>query len=189
MNAIAEATILNALAFSAPMIGVLLSAWSFRWAERGATPDRPFGSYGNDLEPENIMLLAGERSRARRWARVLFNTGALSLAAAVPLGNAGNHVTDSFNWLALSGLLILVAAGIYACREIIGIWKNLQSDAFGLYFDKDMYRLYDQKKVRKLYFALNPLPIWSIFDPSWHSKIQEPDINDVVRVASKSTYP
>jgi hypothetical protein len=155
MNSAVEATILNVLAFIVPLIGVVLSAWSFRWSERGATPDQPFGSYGSNLDPEKIMLLVGERFRARRWARVLFNSGALFLAAAVPLGNAGNHVTDSFNWLALSGTLILVAAAIYAAREIIGIWQNLRSDAFGLYYDKDMYRLYDQEKVRKLYFALN----------------------------------
>lgn len=179
------ATALNILGFIAPLIGIWLGALSFGWAERGATPDDPFGGYGSNLDLEKIMLLRGERFRARLWARMLFNVGALFLAAGVPLGNAGNHVNDRINLLAWSGYLIIACAVTYGIKQIYKIWQNLRDDAFNQYFNREMPRLYDAAKVRKMYFNLNRLPIWATFDAKWYSKIRLPDIHEVARVASK----
>ncbi len=178
-------SLLNALAFVLPLAGIALSWWSFRWTEEGATPDscgiEYFGFQGSD-----VGLQVGQRYRARWCARTCFNAGALLLAASVPMGTAGSHALDRINLSALSGLLIIGVTAIYAILQLLAIWRSRRSDAFGLYFSKEMFSLYDRDKTARIYFRENRMHVWSIVDRRWFEKRKLPNIDEVYLTASKA---
>ncbi len=180
---------LSLVAFLLPLAGIALSWWSFRWAEEGATPD----TYGNgtwtNLQIEEAQLHMGERYRARWYSRVCFNAGALLLAASVPMGSAANNVRAQFSLSAISAFLIIAFAVAYAASQVWQVWQHLREDAFSIYFNKDMSFLYDREKTRQIYFRLNPMPIWALFDRNWFEKRKIPSINEVYATASKGKPP
>ncbi len=178
-------SLLNLIAFILPLAGIALGWWSFRWAEEGATPD----TYGNDtwtnLQLEEAQLYMGQRYRARWCARICFNAGALLLAASVPMGTAANHERGQFNLSAIAAFLIIVFAVAYTASQVWKIWQHRREDAFSIYFDKDMFRLYDKEKTQKIYFRLNPMPIRTLIDRNWFEKRKLPSIDEVYATASK----
>jgi hypothetical protein len=175
--------LLDALAFALPLGGIALSAWSFRFAEVGATPDE-FPDSSGFLDAEDEML-RGQRFRARESARATFTSGAVLLAAAVPMGSANAHVHDAINLSALAGCALLALCGTYGVSRIVRIWRLRRDDAFSIYFSKDMFFLNDREKTRALYMALNPMPLWTLPDRNWFSKRILPSIDVVYRKASK----
>jgi len=175
--------LLDALAFALPLAGIALGAWSFRFAEVGATPDSfPDSSGSFDAEDE---MLRGQRFRARESARATFICGALLLAAAVPMGSANAHVHDPINLSALAGYVLLALCGTYGISRILHVWHLRRDDAFNIYFSKDMFFLYDREKTRAIYMTLNPMPLWTLADSYWFSKRVLPSIDLVYRKASK----
>lgn len=115
--------ILPILAAALPLAGIALSWWSFKFAEVGSTPDRwPEQPSLMDLSAESLDR--GARERARICARVTFNTGALCLASAVPLGNPGAHCTNGLTPLAFAGFAIVAISIGYAVYELYLIWQN-----------------------------------------------------------------
>lgn len=177
---------LNVIAFVLPLAGIALSWWSFRWAEEGATPDT-YGETWTNLQLEETQLQMGQRCRARWCARICFNDGALLLAASVPMGSAANH--GRLNLSAIAALLIITFAIVYALLQLWQIWERHRENAFDIYFDKDMSYLYDREKTRKIYFRLNPMPIWSLLDRNWFEKRKLPNIDEVYTTASKTPPP
>ena len=175
-----------ALAVATPLVAIGLSWWSFIWAEDGATPD---GYGGFPWEAARFHAeearQPGMRARSRMNARTCFDCGALLLAAGVPAGMivGGAYSPTFWVWL-LYG--VFVALAIF--RGVLGIdaiWRHRREDAFNFWFSGDMYRLYDRDKARQLFERENPMPIWSIFNRRWSETIQNPDISEVLRVASK----
>jgi len=168
-----------------PLAGIALSWWSFGFAEEGATPDK-WTDFGSSIDIEQEGLEKGMRYRARLCARALFATGALLLAAAVPIGAAASHVQDHINLSAVAGFVIIVFTGIYIVVEGAKIWQQRHGDAFNLYYSKDMFYMYDRDKTATLYYALNPMPFWSLFDRNWFASRRLPNINDVAAKAAKT---
>jgi hypothetical protein len=174
------------LAALLPLAGIGLSWWSFRFAEQGATPDSLSDPGSAIIDVEQEILQKGMRYRARWCARVLFAAGALLLAAAVPMGAAAAHLGDRVNLSAITGFAIIAFAGGYIGIQAIKLWKSRRRDAFGIYYSKDMFFLYDEKKTAKLYYALNPMRFWSLFDRNWFASRKLPDIHDVFAKAAKT---
>jgi hypothetical protein len=172
------------LAIVLPLGGIALSWWSFRFGEEGATPDALVDYFTTDIEAETLGR--GIRYRARLSARMLFTAGALLLAAAVPMGAAGNHATDRINMFAISGYLILVFTAIYMGVSTIQILHARRRDAFGMYFTKDMTYLYDMKTTEQIYFRLNPMPLWSLPNRNWFRTRKMPDIHEVFQKAGRA---
>ena len=177
-------SLLNTIAFALPLSGIALGWWSFRWAEEGATPDS-YGEAAFGFGRQYVKLHMGQRYRARCCARVCFNAGALLLAASVPMGAAANHARDHFNFSALSALFVVGLAAIYGASQAVDLWRNRRCDAFNIYFDKDMFFLYDRKLTERIYFRLNPMPVWSVADRNWFAKRKLPSIGEVYATASK----
>lgn len=73
-----------------------------------------------------------------------------------------------------------------AVYGILAVWRSRQEDAFNFWFSGQMSRFYDPEKAKPLFVALNPMPIWSLFDRQWFENIRNPEIADVVKVASRS---
>jgi hypothetical protein len=48
-----------------------------------------------------------------------------------------------------------------------------------------MWPLYEEDCTRRLYFKLNPMPIWTLLDRKWYEKRKQPDIQDVFHLCSK----
>ena len=182
--ALASDPTLSILAFALPLAGVALSWWSFRFAEEGAVPDNPW-HIRKVVFGDEIPLKLGIRGRARACAALTFNVGAILLASAVPMGSASAHMHDPVNLLALAAYLMLGGCAIYALRSLTGIWRWRKQDAFNLYFSKEMWPLYEEDCTRRLYFKLNPMPIWTLLDRKWYEKRKQPDIQDVFRLCSK----
>lgn len=176
------------MAIGTPLIAIALSWWSFIWAEKGSTPD------GYGYAPWGATVLQGEegrhygmRARSRMNARTCFDCGALLLAAAVPAGMVvGDTRTSSLLLWFLYGIFVFLTFG-RAVYGILAVWRSRQEDAFNFWFSGQMYHLYDPEKAKPLFVALNPMPIWSLFDRRWFDKIRDPDIADVVKVASRPT--
>ena len=179
-------SLLNVTAFILPLAGIGLSWWSFRWAEAGATPDTYDDGTWTNLQLDEAQLQMGQRYRARWCARVCFNAGALLFAASVPMGAAADHVRDQFNLSAFSALFIFAFAALYAASQVWQLWQHLREDAFSIYFDKDMFYLYDKEKTRQIYFRLNPMPIWTLLDRNWFEKRKSPSIDELCATASKT---
>ena len=175
---------LSVLSFILPLGGIALSCWSFSFAEAGATPDQFPGV--NTYWDANEQVAMGQRFRARLSARAAFICGALLLAAAVPMGVASGHVSDPLNLSAAAGYLIILAAILYGLNEARRIWLTRRADAFRIYYDAEMERMYHEKPVRHLFFKLNRMPIWSLLDRRWFIKQRNPPIEDVVRIAQKT---
>jgi hypothetical protein len=165
-------------------MGIALSWWSFRFAEEGATPDT-WTDFGSAIDIEQEGLQKGMRYRARLCARALFAGGALLLAAAVPMGAAASHVQDRVNLSAITGFAIIAFTVAYIVVQAAQIWKDRRRDAFGLYYTKDMFFLYDEKKTAELYYALNPMPFWSLPDRNWFASRKRPSIHEVFDKAAK----
>jgi hypothetical protein len=168
-----------------PLGGIALSWWSFRFAEEGATPDA-WPSLGTGFDFEQESLEKGLRHRARWSARVLFAAGALLLAAGVPMGSAGMHVQNQVNFPAIGAFAIVTLAILYGAVEASKIWRARRKDAFWLYYNKDMFFLYDEKKTAEIYYALNPMPFWSLPNRNWFASVKVPDIDVVARRAPKT---
>jgi hypothetical protein len=94
------------------------------------------------------------------------------MAALYPMRPAGSYTTP---W-----------DTIYACKGSVEIWTARRSDAFSIYFGKEMWPLYDKNITKQIYFSLNPMPIWSLPDREWFLKRTIPDIQDVYKKASKA---
>ncbi len=176
--------VLDVIAFVLPLAGIALTWWSFRWAEDGATPDS-YGEASLGVGVTDAQLRMGERYRARSCARICFNAGALLLAADVPMGAAANHAHDRFDLSAAAAFVIIGFAAIYCASQLLRVWRNRRSDAFSIYFDKDMFFLYDSNPTERIYFRLNPMPIWSLPDSDWFGKRKLPSIDEVCATASK----
>jgi hypothetical protein len=167
-----------------PLLGVALSWWSFRWAEDGATPDAYYDPTP-ESSPENEILAHGIRERARMCARVTFALGALLIAAGVPMGAAAQHTRDSINGFALTAYALVLFGVAYCVRQIVAIWISRRASAFSWYYDNNaMPYQYDRDRTAKIFFALNPTPIWALPDRRWFDKLRKPNIDDVVRLAS-----
>ncbi|HEV2740628.1 MAG TPA: hypothetical protein VGU66_18855 [Candidatus Elarobacter sp.] len=176
------------LAALLPLGGIALSWWSFRFAEDGATPDT-WTDIGSSIDIEQESLQKGMRYRARLSARALFAAGALLVAAAVPMGAAATHVQERVNFSAIAGFLIIAFSAGYIVMQAIKIWRDRRRDAFGLYYSKDMFSWYDESKTAELYYALNPMPFWSLLDRNWFASRKRPNIDDVFANAAKTASP
>jgi hypothetical protein len=174
------------LAALLPLAGIALSWWSFRFAEDGATPDT-WTDFGSSIDIEQESLQKGMRYRARLCARALFAAGALLVAAAVPMGAATSHVQDRVNLSAITGFGIIAFSVGYIVLQAVKIWRARRSDAFQLYYTKDMFFLYDENKTASLYYALNPMPFWSLPDRNWFASRKRPNIDDVFAKAAKTS--
>ncbi len=174
------------VAVATPLVAIGLSWWSFLWAEDGATPD---GYGGVPWEPTMFQAeearQPGMRARSRMNARTCFDCGALLLAAAVPAGMlvGGAYSPNGWVWL-LFATFVVLAASRAGCG-IVAVWRHRREDAFNFWFSGDMNRLYDRDKARRLFERENLMPIWSIFNRRWSETLQNPDINEVLRVAPK----
>jgi hypothetical protein len=174
------------LAAALPLGAIALGWWSFRWQEKGATPD----AWGvESIEGrEEEMLAKGERYRDRWWARTTFNAGAMLLAASVPIGQATQHT--NYSWLiATGGYAIILWGVLYFALQTCNVWQSWREDAFDIYFEPMMWRLYDQSLTRQIYFRENQMPIWEMFDPNWAAKRKKPDIKEVYEKASITEPP
>jgi hypothetical protein len=174
------------LGIAFPLVGVALSWWSFKWAEEGATPDSYYDpSPSTSIEKE--ILQHGIRDRARMCARITFNAGALLIAAGVPMGSASQHTHDAINGFAIASYILVLAGFVYCVRQIGELWRSRRANAFSWYYDNNaMPYYYDAEKTAKIFFALNPLPIWTLPDRQWFDKLRKPDIQDVARLAAKT---
>ena len=173
------------LGMAFPLLGVVLSSWSFRWAEHGATPDSYYDP-SPDTNLEKEILQHGIRERARMCARVTFNIGALLVAAGVPMGAASQHTRDVVNGFALTSYALVLLGSAYCLQQIVAIWRSRRENAFSWYYDNNaMPYYYDAKKTAKIFFALNPMPIWTLPDRRWFEKLRKPNIDDVFRLATK----
>jgi hypothetical protein len=168
-----------------PIAGIALGAWSFRFAEEGATPDG-WTDFSPRFDVDQEMFEQGMRFRARWSARMLFNAGALCLTAAVPMGIAASQSATWVSLSALSAVAIVLFAMVYVVVQAVGIWKARRRDAFSIYYDKNMWQLYDETKTKDLYFRLNPMPLWSLLNRQWFSARKLPPIGEVYRVAAKT---
>jgi hypothetical protein len=182
---VGDQTLVTGLGMAFPLLGVFLSWWSFKWAEEGATPDAYYDpSPVADIQQE--ILEHGIRDRARICARVTFNVGALLIAAGVPMGAATQHTRDAVNGFALSAYVLVLAALVYTARQIVLIWRSRRDNAFSWYYSNNtMPYLYDAEKTARIFFRLNPMPIWTLPDRKWFEKLRKPDIAEVFRLASK----
>ena len=161
-----------------PLMGVVLSWWSYRWNEEGATPDRYSDPGFGDSDFKSEMLEFGQRRRSRTCAKTAFNAGAFLLAAAVPMGAAVNHASDAINVYALSSYGVLAIAVVYAALQLRSVWLDRREHAFELYFYSDnmMQYLYNAAATRKLFFSLNPMPFWTLYDRRWYDKLRKPNV-------------
>lgn len=50
-----------------------------------------------------------------------------------------------------------------------------------------MFYVYDKEKTRKIYFRLNPMPIWTLLDRNWFEKRTLPSIDEVRATASMAS--
>lgn len=177
--------LVTGLGMTFPLLGVALSWWSFRWAEDGATPDEYYDPSPN-MDPAEDILEHGFRARARASARITFNMGALLIAAGVPMGAAAQHTRDPVNGFALTSYALVIFGVVYCARQIVALWRSRRANAFSWYYDNNMMPyLYDREKTAKLFFALNPMPLWALSDRKWSEKLRKPDIGEVFRLAAK----
>lgn len=174
-------TVNTILAALLPIGGIVMSWWSFRWGEAGATPDTWNGESPQGREAQ--MLEKGDRYRARWWAKVCFNAGALLLVASVPIGQANGQARYS-EILALSGYAIVLFDFVYFGLQARKIWQYWRQEAFDIYFEPMMWRLYDRERTAAIYFRDNPMRIWSLFDREWAAKRKKPNIHEVYEQAA-----
>ncbi len=104
------------------------------------------------------------------------------------MGSAGNHAQDRFNVPAASAYAIVLIAAAYLIVETVRIWKARREDAFGIYFDAMMSFLYDSGATARLYFALNPMQLWTLPNRNWFVTRNIPRIDDVVAQATKINH-
>ncbi len=176
---------LGVMAFMLPLAGIALGWWSFRWTEEGAMPDTYADATSSNLQLEEAQLRTGQRYRARWCSRTCFNTGALFLAASVPMGSAAN-AQNGLTLSAISALLIIAFTAIYVASQLWRISQHRREDAFSIYFHKDMFFLYHKETTRGIYFRLNPMRIWTLPDRHWFQKRKLPSIDEVYATASKT---
>ena len=151
-----------------PIVGIVLSAASFAFAEFGATPDGD-QSDSPDFDYDQVILDRGARSRARMSARALFIAGAFSLAAAVPMNAADAHGLGLFSPLAIIAYLAVAVAAFVLLRASVDIWRDRRDcarDAF--YYGKRVWQggvtLEDASKT---FFVANSMPFVSVFKRNW----------------------
>ncbi len=175
---ITPATVIAAIL---PIVGIVLSGWSFSFSEKGATPDT-FPDISPDYEFDEEILDLGERRRARRIARLLFILGALCLAASVPMGIVDNHALALTTLPAISCYLLLLLGAVYGVREVYALWQDLRQDAFSSFYDgKKFSQFYKNRSaIEVLFFTMNPLPIWSLFSRYWRTSLTIPNANQVL---------
>jgi hypothetical protein len=148
-----------------PIVGVLLSAWSFSFAEEGATPDR----YAEDeSEFSQRILDHGSRRRARWTASVLFKAGALMIVAGVFMNFADSHGLGLHSPPALCAYALGLFVVGYLIKLTRDLWLDRREDAFGAFYGRDVFPYYkDRDAVRALFVRRNPIPYWSIFKRSF----------------------
>jgi hypothetical protein len=148
-----------------PIIGVLLSAWSFSFAEDGATPDR-YAEDQTDIAQQ--ILDHGSRRRARWSASVLFKSGALMVVAGVLMNFADAHDIGLLSLPAfLAYALALFVVG-YLLKLTRDLWLDRRDDLFSAFYGRDVFPYYkDQEAVKTLFYRRNPTPYWSIFKRSF----------------------
>jgi hypothetical protein len=151
-----------------PLAGILLGWWSYGFAEIGATPDTVPG--GVEYFDETQEMLKGQRYRGRQSARMTFAAGALLLAAAVPMAQAPLHRSDAVNYYALCGYAVVAYCVVFGVYSVRALWLQCREDAFGIFWSKEMWNLYDEAGTRRLFFIANPMPIWTLPDRHWFTK-------------------
>jgi hypothetical protein len=184
MSLLSSGPLLITLGSVVTIVGIILGWWSFKFGEAGAVRD--FDGGGVTWFDDKQHMLLGQRTRARDCARVTFVSASLSLIAGVLIGLAGASVTPHSDILAAVGYFALLGCLAYACKGSVEIWTARRSDAFSIYFGKEMWPLYDKNITKQIYFSLNPMPIWSLPDREWFLKRTIPDIQDVYKKASKA---
>ena len=156
-------------------LSALFSWVSYRFAEAGATPDGDEFE-GLHLDLVGMMRERGARQRARMSAKLLFNTGVLSISASIPLGLAIAYSGAGAGILICITVLIVLWAIINAARSLHRLWEHRREDAFDSFYAGNklgwIYRNTDA--VRGLYFSMNPMPFWTIFRREWGPDLDEP---------------
>jgi hypothetical protein len=175
-------TIIPVAASALVILSVVFSWRSFRFAEQGAAPDAWPGDFGIDLDFDKEIIVRGKRHRARWRARLLFNLAALCLAASVPLGYANVHRSSLFSVFVITSLLLLAFAACYTAVTIRGLWKSRRDDAFSAFYDgKKFSQFYrNREAMERLFFGMNPMPIWSIFTRDWEQSLRYPTAEQAV---------
>jgi hypothetical protein len=153
------------LAVLFPIIGVLLSAWSFSFADVCATPDR-YAEDQSDI-PQQV-LDHGSRRRARWSASVLFKSGALMVIAGVLMNFADSHGLGLLSLPAFAAYALGVFVVGYLLKLTRDQWLDRREDTFSAFYGRDVFPYYkDREAVRTLFFRRNPTPYWSIFKRSF----------------------
>jgi len=165
----------------------MLSTWSYHFAEIGATPDKYLDpSWDYDFDEE--ILDMGDRRRSRITARMLFNDGGLCVAAAVPMGIVENHALAVISPPALACYVLLSVAVGYSAKTIIQLWSDLKEDAFSSWFEgKKVSQVYKQRDaIAKLFFGMNPLPLWTLFSKTWRTTLKYPSAQEILDVENRA---
>lgn len=148
-----------------PVLGVALSAWSFSFAEAGATPDRYVEDEG---EPREQILDHGARYRARWSAAVLFRCGALMVIAGVFMNFADNRHLGLLSLPAMLSYAIAAFCIVYVAKTTRDLWLDRRESAFNAFYGREVFPYYrNREAVQSLFFQRNRMPYWSIFRRSW----------------------
>ena len=122
-----------------PIVGVLLSAWSFSFSEDGAVPDLYAQGY-SDI-PQQV-LDHGARYRARWSASVLFKCGALMVIAGIFMGFADSHSLGLLSLPAFLAYALTLAVIFYLLKTTRELWLNRRENAFSWFYTKDLFFYY-----------------------------------------------
>jgi hypothetical protein len=153
------------LSLAYPVLGVALSAWSFFFAEAGATPD---GYAEDESEPRERILDYGSRYRARWSAAMLFRCGALMVVAGVFMNFADNRHLGLLSVPAMVSYALTVFCIVYSAKTTHDLWLDRRESAFDAFYGRDVFPYYkDRDAVSRLFFERNRMPYWSIFKRTW----------------------
>jgi MFS family permease len=185
-------TLIPLAAAALVVLSVLFGWWSFRFSEDGATPDDWRSMDPTlDLNIDTEMIEMGGRARARLCARTLFGIAALCLIASIPLGYVDAHRT------AVTPLMIGISAAVFVFAVVTGIkltldlWRSRRESAFdSFYTGQKIWQNYrNEAAVRRLFFAMNPMPFFSIFKRDWAGGLRYPTAEELLETDAAREAP
>jgi hypothetical protein len=169
--------VLTSISAAFVLVSVALSWMSFRAAEVGSTPDSfPQASFGIDLDFDQTVIEYGERDRARLYAKLLFNLSAMFLAASVLVDLAKDSSgAIGVGLTGLAGLSVVVDVA-YLGISTAKAYRQRSETAFdSFYVGRGVGKFYrNAPAIRKLFFSMNSLAPWRLFDSTWESTLKYP---------------
>jgi hypothetical protein len=168
------------LAVVFPIIGIFLSRLSFAFAEEGAVPDRYSDPYGEADFADEIFEV-GTRRRARLCAKTLFDAGALLVVAGILMGMADAHSLGLRSPFGLASFAVVAAAAAAVGNAIRSVWLDRRLSAFEGFYDGRRFNQWYKRRgaIRVLFFSMNPMPLFSVFQRDWRGSIVAPSVEQL----------